>query len=68
MLLRLLRLAVEVREDEVRALAWSFAYFFSILAAYFILRPLRVSVATVVCGRESVSRRSAGWLPDRIQS
>ncbi len=39
--LRLLRLAVEVREDEVRALAWSFAYFFLILAAYFILRPLR---------------------------
>jgi len=41
MLLRVLRLAVEVRGDEVRALAWSFAYFFSILAAYFILRPLR---------------------------
>ena len=41
MLLRLLRLAVEVRGDEVRALAWSFAHFFAILAAYFILRPLR---------------------------
>ena len=39
--LRLLRLAVEVRGHEVRALAWSFAYFFAILAAYFILRPLR---------------------------
>jgi AAA family ATP:ADP antiporter len=37
----LLRLAVDVRADEVRAVVWSFGYFFSILAAYFILRPLR---------------------------
>ncbi len=37
----LLRLAVEVRAGEVRALFWAFAYFFCLLAAYFILRPLR---------------------------
>jgi len=30
-----------VRPEEVRALLWSFAYFFSLLAAYYILRPLR---------------------------
>ncbi len=41
MLYRVLRLAVEVRRHEVGALAWSFVYFFAILAAYFILRPLR---------------------------
>lgn len=30
-----------MRPEEVRALLWSFAYFFSLLAAYYILRPLR---------------------------
>jgi AAA family ATP:ADP antiporter len=30
-----------VRPDEVRALLWSFAYFFCLLSAYYILRPLR---------------------------
>ena len=38
---RILRLAVDVRPREIRALFWSFAYFFSILCAYYILRPLR---------------------------
>jgi len=32
---------VDVRPNEVRALLWSFAYFFSILCAYYILRPMR---------------------------
>jgi AAA family ATP:ADP antiporter len=32
---------VSVRPEEVRALLWSFAYFFCLLAAYYILRPLR---------------------------
>jgi ATP:ADP antiporter, AAA family len=30
-----------VRPEEVRAMLWSFAYFFCLLAAYYILRPLR---------------------------
>lgn len=30
-----------VRPEEGRALLWSFAYFFCLLAAYYILRPLR---------------------------
>ena len=30
-----------VRPDEVRALLWSFAYFFCLLASYYVLRPLR---------------------------
>ena len=29
------------RPDETRALLWSFAYFFCLLAAYYVLRPLR---------------------------
>ena len=32
---------VAVRPEEVRALLWSFAYFFCLLAGYYILRPLR---------------------------
>ena len=30
-----------MRPEEVRALLWSFAYFFCMLASYYILRPLR---------------------------
>ena len=36
-----LRRVVAVRPEEVRALLWSFAYFFCLLAGYYILRPLR---------------------------
>jgi len=32
---------VEVRPGEVRSLLWSFAYFFCLLAGYYVLRPLR---------------------------
>jgi AAA family ATP:ADP antiporter len=32
---------VAVRPEEARAMLWSFAYFFCLLAAYYILRPLR---------------------------
>ena len=38
---RLLSRAVAVRPDEVRALIGSFAYFFCLLAGYYVLRPLR---------------------------
>lgn len=32
---------VEVKPGEARALLWSFAYFFFLLAAYYVLRPVR---------------------------
>ena len=32
---------VAVRAGEIRALCWSFAYFFCLLAGYYVLRPLR---------------------------
>jgi len=38
---RLAARAVEVKPTELRALLWSFAYFFSLLAGYYVLRPLR---------------------------
>src|SRR3989338_231697 len=38
---RWLARVVSVRPGEVRALGWSFAYFFFLLAGYYVLRPLR---------------------------
>ncbi|MBI3894249.1 MAG: MFS transporter [Candidatus Wallbacteria bacterium] len=38
---RALPWAVEVRPEEVRALAWSFLYHFCLMAGYYILQPLR---------------------------
>jgi AAA family ATP:ADP antiporter len=38
---RALARVVAVRPDEARALLWSFAYFFCLLAGYYVLRPLR---------------------------
>src|SRR5262245_1668229 len=40
-LTRWLTRVVAVRPEEVRAMLWSFAYFFCLLAGYYILRPLR---------------------------
>ena len=37
----MLNCIVNVRPEEVRALLWSFGYFFCLLGAYYILRPLR---------------------------
>ena len=38
---RWLSRVVAVRPGEVRALCWSFGYFFCLLAGYYVLRPLR---------------------------
>src|SRR4051812_4205033 len=40
-LYRVLSRIVPVRPGEARALLWSFAYFFCLLASYYVLRPLR---------------------------
>lgn len=39
--LRVLRTMIDVRPAEVTALAWSWLYFFSILSAYYVIRPIR---------------------------
>src|SRR6185436_2718371 len=44
---RALRLIAEVEPREVKAVIISFAYFFFLLASYFILRPLRDTMGTV---------------------
>ncbi len=38
---RLLRRVMDVRPEEVSALAWSWLYIFSVLSAYYIMRPIR---------------------------
>jgi len=40
-LFRLLRRMVEVEPHEVRALGWSWLYFFAVLSAYYVIRPIR---------------------------
>ncbi|MBI2527912.1 MAG: MFS transporter [Candidatus Rokubacteria bacterium] len=40
-MLPLLRVLVDVKPGEAAALAWSWLYFFSILSAYYVLRPIR---------------------------
>jgi AAA family ATP:ADP antiporter len=40
-----LRRVVDIRADEVRAVVTSFAFFFFLLSAYFVLRPIRDAVA-----------------------
>jgi AAA family ATP:ADP antiporter len=36
---------VQVRREEAAALVWSFAYFFCLLAAYYVIRPVRDEMA-----------------------
>ncbi len=38
---RALRRIIDVRPEEVPALAWAWVYFFSILSAYYVIRPIR---------------------------
>jgi AAA family ATP:ADP antiporter len=40
-----LRRVVDIRADEVRAVLTSFAFFFFLLSAYFVLRPIREAIA-----------------------
>jgi AAA family ATP:ADP antiporter len=57
----LLRRAVDVRPDEVRALLTSFAFFFFLLSSYFVLRPIRDAVAAA-SGARNLSWLFAGTL------
>jgi AAA family ATP:ADP antiporter len=40
-LLRALRRAIDVRPNEVRALAWAGVYIFCVMCSYYVLRPIR---------------------------
>jgi AAA family ATP:ADP antiporter len=44
---------VDVRGEEVRALVWSFVYFFALLTAYYIVRPVRDEMG-VMLGRDGL--------------
>ena len=57
----LLRRVVDVHADEVRAMLTSFAFFFFLLSSYFVLRPIRDSVAAA-SGVNQISWLFAGTL------
>lgn len=40
-LYRLLRHVIDVRPEEVAALGWAWLYFFAVLSAYYVIRPIR---------------------------
>ena len=40
-----LRRAVRIEREELPAFLWAFAYFFLMLAAYYVLRPVRTEMA-----------------------
>ena len=42
---RLLRRMVDVKREEIALVLWSFAYFFCLLAAYYMIRPVRDEMA-----------------------
>lgn len=57
----LVRRLVDVRVNEGRALVWSFVYYFLVLTAYYILRPIRDEMG-VVGGVENLSWLFTGTL------
>lgn len=54
----LLHRLVPIEAHEVRAALWSFAYFFSVLCAYYIIRPLRDEMGVTI----TKSGGSLEWL------
>lgn len=44
----LLRRLAPIEPGEVRAVVWSFGYFFAVLASYYVIRPLRDEMGVVV--------------------
>jgi AAA family ATP:ADP antiporter len=59
---RFLRRVVDVRDDEVRAMLVSFAYFFCVLCGWFVLRPIRDAVAATANAPQMIPRLFAGTL------
>ncbi len=45
--LRLLHKVVQVRREEIAPLMWGWLYIFSLLCAYYIIRPIRDTISTV---------------------
>ncbi len=53
-LLALVRRVIDIEPNELKAVLWSFAYFFSVLCSYYIIRPLRDEMGVTV-GTERLS-------------
>ena len=61
----LLKRLVDVRDDEMRALFWSCAYFFFVLSSYYLLRPVRETVG-VAGGVENLPWLFTGTLAGMV--
>jgi AAA family ATP:ADP antiporter len=59
---RLIRRTVDVREHEFAPLLWSAAYFFFVLSAYYVLRPIRDEVAVAVMEGKKGRVEELSWL------
>ena len=51
-----------IRRDEVVAVSWSFAYFFCILSAYYMLRPVRDAMAIDIGSCAGLSSSVQRWM------
>ena len=59
---RLIRRVVDVKEKEIATLVWSAVYFFFILAAYYVLRPIRDEVGVAVMEGKKGRAEELSWL------
>ncbi len=58
----ILRRVVDVRDNETRALWFSFAYFFCVLSGWFVLRPIRDTVTATANAPSLIPKIWAGTL------
>ncbi|WP_367874898.1 NTP/NDP exchange transporter [Luteolibacter sp. Populi] len=59
---RLIRRVVDVKEKEIATLVWSAVYFFFILSAYYVLRPIRDEVGVAVMEGKKGRAEELSWL------
>lgn len=59
---RLIQRTADVKEQEVAAVIWSAAYFFFVLAAYYVLRPIRDEVAVTILEGKKGRVEDLSWL------
>ncbi len=59
---RLIRRSADIKEQEVTAVIWSAAYFFFVLCAYYVLRPIRDEVAVTIMEGKKGRAEELSWM------
>ena len=59
---RLIQRVADVKEQEIAAVIWSAAYFFFVLSAYYVLRPIRDEVAVAILEGKPGRVDELSWL------